>query len=60
MFNNARLRLTMPEAFEVHRRIIHWNATRSPDKVPDQALGVDKATLKLMKWAMVAGSACRP
>lgn len=54
MFNNARLRLTMPEAFEVHRRIIHWNATHSPDKVPDQALGVDKATLKLMKWAMVS------
>jgi hypothetical protein len=54
MFNNARLRLTMPEAFEVHRRIIDWNATRSPDKVPDQALGVDKATLKLMKWAMVS------
>lgn len=52
MYANARLRLTMPEAFEVHRRIIHWNATRSPDKVPDQALGVDKATLKLMKWAM--------
>ncbi|WP_296951477.1 molybdopterin biosynthesis protein MoeY [uncultured Massilia sp.] len=54
MFNNARLRLTMPEAFEVHRRIIHWNAVRSPDKVPDQALGVDKGTLKLMKWAMVS------
>jgi hypothetical protein len=54
MFNNARLRLTMPEAFEVHRRIIDWNARYSPDKVPDQALGVDKATLKLMKWAMVS------
>jgi hypothetical protein len=54
MFSNAKLRLTMPEAYEVHRRIIHWNATRSPDKVPDQALGVDKATLKLMKWAMVS------
>ena len=54
MFNNAKLRLTMPEAFEVHRRIIHWNASRSPDKVPDQALGVDAATLKLMKWAMVS------
>lgn len=54
MFNNAKLRLTMPEAFEVHRRIIHWNATRSPDKVPDQALGVDNMTLKLMKWAMVS------
>jgi hypothetical protein len=54
MFNNARLRLTMPEAYEVHRRIIHWGVTRSPDRVPDQALGVDKATLKLMKWAMVS------
>jgi hypothetical protein len=54
MYNNARLRLTMPEAFEVHRRIIHWGVTHSPDRVPDQALGVDKATLKLMKWAMVS------
>lgn len=52
MFNNARLRLTMPEAFEVHRRIIHWGVERSPDRVPDQALGVDPATLRLMKWAM--------
>lgn len=54
MFNNAKLRLTMPEAFEVHRRIIDWGVDRSPDKVPDQALGVDKATLVLMKWAMVS------
>lgn len=54
MFDNAKLRLTMPEAYEVHRRIIDWNAQRSPDKVPDQALGVDAATLKLMKWAMVS------
>lgn len=54
MFNNARLRLTMPEAFETHRRIIHWGVDRSPDRVPDKALGVDAATLKLMKWAMVS------
>jgi hypothetical protein len=54
MFNNAKLRLTMPEAYEVHRRIIHWSVTHSPDRVPDQALGVDNATLKLMKWAMVS------
>jgi hypothetical protein len=52
MYNNARLRLTMPEAFEVHRRIIHWGVERSADRVPDQALGVDAATLRLMKWAM--------
>jgi hypothetical protein len=54
MFNNARLRLTMPEAFETHRKIIHWGVDRSPDRVPDKALGVDAATLVLMKWAMVS------
>lgn len=54
MFANAKLRLTMPEAYEVHRRIIHWNTRHSPDRVPDQALGVDAATLRLMKWAMVS------
>jgi nitroreductase len=54
MFNNARLRLTMPEAFETHRKIIHWGVDRSPDRVPDKALGVDAGTLVLMKWAMVS------
>jgi len=54
MFKNARLRLTMPEAYEVHKRIIHWGVDRSPDRVPDKALGVDNATLVLMKWAMVS------
>lgn len=54
MFANAKLRLTMPEAYEVHRRVIHWDVARSPDRVPDKALGVDAATLRLMKWAMVS------
>ncbi|MBB3121970.1 molybdopterin biosynthesis protein MoeY [Pseudoduganella violacea] len=54
MFHNAKLRLTMPEAFEVHRRIIHWGVSHSEDRVPDQALGVDALTLRLMKWAMAS------
>ncbi len=54
MFNNAKLRLTMPEAYETHRKVIHWGVTHSPDRVPDQALGVDAMTIKLMKWAMVS------
>lgn len=54
MYSNAKLRLTMPEAYEVHRRIIHWNVRHSNDRVPDQALGVDQATLRLMKWAMTS------
>ena len=55
MYNNAKLRLTMPEAFETHRSIIDWeNRVESPDKVPANALGVDAMTLHLMKWAMVS------
>jgi len=52
MFRNAKLRLTMPEAHEVHRSIIEWNARYSADRIPDQALGVDAMTAKLMRWIM--------
>lgn len=56
MYNNAKLRLTMPEAYEVHRVIIEWNARHSIDRVPDQALGVDAMTLRLMQWGMKSWS----
>ncbi|MEW5943476.1 MAG: ThiF family adenylyltransferase [Pseudomonadota bacterium] len=52
MFDNAKLRLTIPEAYEVHRSIIQWNSRFSEDRVPDQALGVDPLTLELMRWVM--------
>ncbi|HVW63643.1 MAG TPA: ThiF family adenylyltransferase [Nitrosospira sp.] len=52
MFNNAKLRLTMPEAYEVHRRIIQWNSRFSEDKVPDQSLGIDPVTARLMHWVL--------
>ncbi|MDH3210426.1 MAG: hypothetical protein OEL91_08615 [Burkholderiaceae bacterium] len=52
MFNNAKLRLTMPEAYEVHRSVIQWKARYSTDRVPDQALGVDPVTAALMRWVM--------
>lgn len=54
MFSNARLRLTLPEAYPVHRDIIEWNARFSENKVPDQALGLDAMTLKLMRWIMAS------
>jgi hypothetical protein len=54
MYNNAKLRLTMPEAFETHRSIIHWNVRGSKRGVPDRAIGINPGTLKLMKWAMVS------
>jgi len=52
MFNNAKLRLTLPEAYQVHRGIIEWGARFSVDKVPDQAVGLDPLTLKLTRWVM--------
>jgi molybdopterin/thiamine biosynthesis adenylyltransferase len=52
MFNNAKLRLTLPEAYEVHRRIIQWNSRFSEDKVPDQSLGIDPVTARLMRWVL--------
>ena len=54
MYNNARLRLLMPEAYTVHKRVIRWGKDKSAWGVPDQALGVDNMTLHLMKWAMVS------
>jgi hypothetical protein len=52
MFANAKLRLTMREAYEVHRRIIDWGKRFSEDKIPDQSFGLDPLTLRLMRWVM--------
>jgi sulfur-carrier protein adenylyltransferase/sulfurtransferase len=52
LFASAKIRLTTPEAFEVHRRVIEWNTRFSSDKIPDQALGADPMTTRLMRWAM--------
>jgi sulfur-carrier protein adenylyltransferase/sulfurtransferase len=52
LYKNAGIRLTIPEAYEVHRRIIEWDARYSVDRIPDQAVGLDPLALKLMRWAM--------
>lgn len=52
LWKNAKLRLTLPEAYRVHRDIIEWNARFSQDKVPDQAVGLDPLTTRLMRWVM--------
>ncbi|KAA3650439.1 MAG: molybdopterin biosynthesis protein MoeY [Proteobacteria bacterium] len=52
LWDSAYLRLTCREAFEVHRRVIEWGARFSDDKIPAQAVGVDAATEKLMRWVM--------
>ncbi|MGM9515731.1 nitroreductase family protein [Roseateles sp. DB2] len=52
LFHSAKLRLTIEEAYEVHRDIIEWHAQFSIDKVPDQALGASPPTVLLMRQVM--------
>ena len=51
LFASAKIRLTMPEAFEVHRSVIEWNARFSADKIPDRALGMDPLMRAVTRWA---------
>lgn len=52
LWDNARIRLTCPEAYPVHKEIIEWHARFSTDRIPEQAVGVDPATARLMQWVM--------
>jgi nitroreductase len=55
-FENAKLRLTLREAYPTHRDVIEWNATTSEDRIPDAALGASRASLSMMRWAMASWS----
>src|SRR6476646_526161 len=56
LFLNGQLRLRLPEAFEVHRKIIEWGASESPDRLPDGAIGLDPISLWVTRWAMASWS----
>jgi hypothetical protein len=52
LWNSAHIRLICPEAYPVHRDIIEWNARYSADRIPEQAVGVDPLTARIMRWVM--------
>lgn len=52
LFHNAHIRLTTPEAYETHRKNIEWGVRFSEDRIPEQAVGVDYLTGKIMRWAL--------
>jgi hypothetical protein len=52
LWDSAKVRLTCPEAYPVHKEIIEWRARYSKDRIPEQAVGVDPATARLMEWVM--------
>jgi len=56
LFHSAKIRLITPEAYRVHRDIIEWKAQFSEERVPDQALGTDPMTTRLMRFVMQSWS----
>jgi nitroreductase len=50
--SNAKIRLTIPEAFAVHKAVIEWNAKTSEDRLPDASLGAGPFLLATMRFAM--------
>lgn len=52
LWKSAKIRLTCPEAYPVHKEIIEWRAQFSKDRIPEQAVGVDPMTARLMEWVM--------
>ena len=54
LWKSAKIRLTCKEAYSIHKEIIEWRAQFSADRIPDQAVGVDPATARLMEWAMAS------
>jgi nitroreductase len=51
---NARIRMTIPEAYAVHRSVIAWHTTTSEDRMPDASLGAGPVLLAIMRRAMVS------
>jgi hypothetical protein len=49
---SAKLRLSIPEAYAVHRDVIAWGARFSEDRVPQEAIGIDPVGALLMAWVM--------
>jgi hypothetical protein len=52
LWNSAKIRLICPEAYPVHKEVIEWRARYSKDRIPEQAVGVDPMTARLMEWVM--------
>lgn len=52
LFNNAKLRLTIPEAHAVHKRVIEWGTRYSADRMPGDSIGLDPIAARLSSWLM--------
>lgn len=46
------IRLRAPELFDIHKHVIDWQNVHSPHGLPARTIGLDRATLGIMRWAM--------
>ena len=46
------IRLRLEACFKVHQHVIDWGQGDSKTGIPSTAVGMDRMSLKLMKWAM--------
>ena len=46
------IRLRAQEAFAVHQKVIDWAPGHSATGMPASTIGLDRATLRIMRWAM--------
>jgi sulfur-carrier protein adenylyltransferase/sulfurtransferase len=53
------IRLRIPETFPLHKRVIDWERRFSPTGIPAAAVGLDRVTLRIMRWAFEAPSRMR-
>ena len=53
------IRLRAPETFAVHRDVVDWSQARSPHGLPARAIGLDRVTLRLMRWGMASWTRMR-
>ncbi len=56
---SSDIRLRIPEAYLVHRRVIDWDQNFSRTGVPAAAIGLDSVSLMLMRWVMGSWSRVR-
>jgi sulfur-carrier protein adenylyltransferase/sulfurtransferase len=46
------IRVTTPEAFPIHQRVLDWERQYSPTGIPAAASGISGPSLPVMRWAM--------
>jgi nitroreductase len=52
LWANAYVRMTCPEAYQVHKKVIEWGMDFSKTGIPERAVGVGRGTARLMRYVM--------